>query len=72
MNDSRIAELTTLAAEEQIALPMPIDMILYFEKQGCIVDLVTGAVYRDVLVTTTPSAQAVCHLLATVAGDVAF
>ena len=69
-SDPRIAELQDLAREEQITLPMPVDLIVYFERHGRIVDLMTGVVYADITVATMPSAKAVCHLLAESVGEI--
>jgi hypothetical protein len=68
--DPRVQELLDLAHAENITLPMPVDMIVYFENQGKFVDLVTGKVYDAVIATPTPSAKAVLHLLGHVEGDI--
>jgi hypothetical protein len=68
--DPRIAELTALAQEEGITLPMPVEMIVYFERQGRIVDLERGRVYSAVTVMPTPSAKAVAYLLALASGEI--
>ena len=44
--DPRIAELTELAVNEGITLPLPVSLILWFEDRGCVVDLLTGSVGR--------------------------
>jgi hypothetical protein len=62
MADQRIVELEALALHEGFRLPMAADLIAYFERQGYVVDLCTGEVYRDVQVAVAPSAQALCHL----------
>ncbi len=43
---------------------MPVEVIVYFERHGKVVDLVTGKVYDDVVATPTPAAKAVAYLLA--------
>jgi hypothetical protein len=68
--DPRVQELLDLARAENIRLPYPIDMIIFLEKRGRIVDLVTGAVYNAIVATPTPQARAVCHLLSEVTGKV--
>jgi hypothetical protein len=60
-----------LAREEGIKLPIPPEMIVYFEKQGRIVDLMTGRVYNAVTVQPTPVATAVAYLLAQAEGEIA-
>lgn len=62
--DPRIGELLDLARDEGIRLPMPPDMIVYFERMGKVVCLQTGKVYDEVTVTPTRQAQAVSYLLA--------
>lgn len=69
MTDPRIAELHALATSEGIRLPMPVEMILWFENRGCVVDLQTGKVTRTPIATPTPSGKAVAHLLAEHVGD---
>lgn len=71
LKDAVHAELEALAREEGITLPMPIEMIVYFERMGKIVDLETGRVYDMVTVTPTPNAKAVAHLLSEVTGALA-
>jgi hypothetical protein len=44
MNDPRIAELTELSINEGIKLPLPLDIILWLEDRGCVVDLMSGNV----------------------------
>jgi hypothetical protein len=68
--DPRVQELLALVHEEGIRLPMPPDMIVYFENQDKVVCLVTGKVYDAVTVQPTPSAQAVAHLLQDAVGAV--
>ncbi len=67
--DPRVQELEQLAQEEGIRLPMPVEMICYFERQGKVVDLETGQVYDAVTVQPSAIAQAVCHLLQGVEGE---
>lgn len=62
MSDPRVIELEALASDEGFRLPMAADLIAYFERQGYIVDLVSGEVCRDISVTVEPCAQALCHL----------
>lgn len=69
-HDPRLQELLDLAREEGIVLPMPVDMIVWFEQCGKLVDLVTGTVYDTVAVQPTRHAQAVSHLLSQVEGAV--
>lgn len=71
LKDNHYAELEALAREEGIKLPMPIEMIIYFERQGKIVDLETGKVYDAITVEPTASGKAVAYLLAGVVGEVA-
>lgn len=69
--DPRFAELLDLARTEQITLPLPVDLIVWFESHGCCVDLVTGRVTlpirepfgRDTRWELTPQGRAVSHLL---------
>lgn len=61
--DQRVAELRELAAAENIRLPMPIDMILWYEDRGLVVDLSTGQATVPVVGMPTQSAKAVIHLL---------
>lgn len=68
--DPRVAELEALAREEGFKLPYPAYMIVYFERRGRIVDLVTGQVYNAVVLQPTASAQAVAYLLGEVTGGV--
>lgn len=70
LKDSHYAELEQLAREEGITLPMPTDMIVWFERQGKVVDLLTGAVYDAIAVAPTRSAKSVAYLLAEVEGVV--
>jgi hypothetical protein len=69
--DPRIAELTQIAREEGITLPMPPATIIWFEDRGYVVDLVTGMATPPVVGMPTPSAQAVAHLLAHEVGELA-
>lgn len=71
MRDQRVVELEELAREEGIVLPLPVDLIAFLERQGRVVDLVTGQVYTSITVATMPSAQAIAHLLCQVEGTVA-
>ena len=70
-SDPRVAELLELAASEGLRLPMPAETIVHFERQGHIVDLLSGEVYTVITSTPTPSGKAVSHLLADVKGEVA-
>ena len=63
MSDPRVLELETWARENGLTLPLPADMIVFFEDQQRIVDLETGAVYNSIIVTPDPCAQAICHLM---------
>lgn len=54
-------ELEELAHEEGIKLPMPPDMIAYFESQGYTVDLHSGEVSK-VAVELSPNYKALSHL----------
>ena len=66
--DPRAAELRELAASEGIKLPLPIDMILWYEDRGYVVNLATGQATRaDAVRGVTSSGRAVAHLLS--AGD---
>lgn len=60
--DTRIVELEALAQEEGFRLPMAVDLIVYFEQHGYVVDLRTGELCRDIAVELSPTAQALCHL----------
>jgi hypothetical protein len=71
MDDVRVQELQDFAASEGIMLPMPVDLIVFFESHGHIVDLITGEVSLPVVGTPTPSGRAVCHLLRDVVGEFA-
>lgn len=70
--DPRVQELLELAQEEGLTLPMPVDMIVYFERMGKVVDLITGQVYDMVTVQPTSSAKAVAYLLSETVGEVTF
>lgn len=61
--DQRGAELRELATAENIRLPMPIEMILWYEDRGFVVDLCTGQATVPNVGLPTPSAKAVTHLL---------
>jgi hypothetical protein len=63
--DPRIQELLDLAREEGIKLPYPIDLILWLEDRGRVVNLHDGSVTLayDSLAMPTPSGVAVTHLL---------
>jgi hypothetical protein len=63
MTDPRAKELLQLAASEGIALPMPVELILWFEDRGAVVDLVTGVTSTPVGGVPTPSGRAVNYLL---------
>lgn len=68
--EQRVQELRDFEREEGVVLPMfPAD-ILALEDRGYTVDLETGQVYVNVTVAPTPSAQAVCYLLASVEGSI--
>ena len=67
--DPRISELQALARVEGITLPLPLDLIVYFERMGYVVDLVDGTVCRGVTATPTVHARAVAHLLGEVEGE---
>lgn len=67
--DKRVAELEQLAREEGLMLPMPAEMIVRYERQGKVVDLMTGAVYDAITVQPTPAAKAVAYLLADVRNE---
>jgi hypothetical protein len=69
MDDVRVQELQDFAASEGIMLPMPPQMILWFEDRGCVVDLHTGIAHRATVGTPTPSGRAVSHLLRNVVGE---
>jgi hypothetical protein len=69
--DPRTQELLDLARAENLRLPMPVDMILYFENMGYVVDLISGEVYREPTVKLEASGKAVAHLLAHEVGAVA-
>lgn len=62
MSDPRVCELEALALEEGFPLPMPATLIARLERQGYVVDLLTGEVCRNISVAVEPSAQALCHL----------
>jgi hypothetical protein len=69
VTDPRIDELEALAREESITLPLPVDLILFLEDRGRIVDLVTGEVLNAVTVKLEASGKAVAHLLEHVEGE---
>ncbi len=69
MTDPRIAELQALAREERLTLPYPVDLIIWFEDRGYVVDLATGTVYNAIIATPTVHARAVAHLLGHVEGE---
>lgn len=61
--DNRIVELEAFARESGLTLPLPIDLIVFLEDHGRVVDLENGTVYNSVTVTPEPCAQAVAYLL---------
>lgn len=61
--DPRVAELNELAAAEGIKLPMPADMIVWFEEQGFVVNFDTGEAVEYSDATPSRSGRAVAHLL---------
>lgn len=63
INTQRADELRSLAAEEGIKLPMPIDAILWFESQGYIVDLITGLASKVDVEAVTPLGRTINHLM---------
>jgi hypothetical protein len=67
--DPRIAELEQLAREEGITLPLPADYIVWLERRGRIVCLMTGQVFTSISATPTPSAKAVTYLLSSLIGE---
>lgn len=67
--DPRIAELQALAQSEGLRLPMPVELILWLEDRGKVVDLRTGRVMRPTAVAPTASGKAVAHLLYNHVGD---
>lgn len=70
MRDPRITELEELARDEGLTLPLPIDLIVFFEKRGRIVDLTSGRVTHATVGLPTPSGKAVSHLLRNAIGPV--
>jgi hypothetical protein len=66
--DPRVAELMALTAEEHIALPLPIELILWLEDRGLTVDLVSGEGIPPIVGTPTASGKAVAHLLTSTPG----
>lgn len=60
--DPRVAELEALATEEGIVLPMAADMIAFFERQGYVIDLVTGEAIKSVTVELSPYHKALTYL----------
>jgi hypothetical protein len=63
MKDPRIVELEELAKAEGFRLPMPADLIIFFEDHGFVVDLPSGQVHRGTVFTPTSSGRTVSHLL---------
>lgn len=63
INTQRAEELRSLAAEEGITLPMPIDAILWFEERGYAVDLITGVAMKVEVEAITPLGHTINHLL---------
>jgi hypothetical protein len=53
-----------------LTLPYPIDLIIWFEDRGYIVDLSSGTVFNAIVATPTVHARAVCYLLGEVEGDI--
>jgi hypothetical protein len=54
--DPRIAELEAFARENGLTLPLPADMIVFFEDRQLIVDLESGEVYKNIVVIPDPCA----------------
>lgn len=61
--DQRAAELLDLAAAEGIELPLSIDLILWLEDRGHVVDLHTGRASLPHVGTPTATGKAINHLL---------
>ena len=70
-DDVRVQELQDFAASEGLVLPMPVDLIVFFESHGHIVDLITGEVSLPVVGTPTPTGKAVAYLLTDHVGEFA-
>jgi hypothetical protein len=66
VTDPRIDELQALAREENLTLPYPVDLVIWLEDRGYIVDLSSGSVYNAIIATPTVHARAVAHLLSDV------
>lgn len=61
--DQRTAELLELAATEGITLPLSIDLILWLEDRGHVVDLHTGRASLPHVGEPTATGIAISHLL---------
>lgn len=61
--DPRAVDILELIAVEGISLRMSIDLILWFEDRGYVVDLRTETVMKAEVERITPSGYAVNHLL---------
>lgn len=62
-HDPRVAEILELVAVEGIRLRISIDIILWLEDRGFVVDLRTGVAMKVDIASVTASGKAVSHLL---------
>lgn len=62
-HDPRVAELLELVAVEGIRLRISIDVILWLEDRGYVVDLRTGIAMKVDIARVTPTGMAVNHLM---------
>lgn len=65
MSAEKVKELEELAASEGITLPMEPWLIIFFEKHGRVVNLLTGQVERNIAeAMPTRTGKTIAHLLA--------
>jgi hypothetical protein len=67
--DQRAAEIRALVAAEGIKLAIVVDIVLWFEDRGFMVDLHTGVAMQVEVVGVTPLGRTINHLLAPVTDD---
>lgn len=63
VTDPRATELRELAAVEGLKIAVAIDLVLWLEDRGFVVDLRTGIAMQVSIGRVTPSGKAVDHLL---------
>lgn len=67
--DPRVAELQELATTQGLKIAVAIDMVLWLEDRGYVVDLCTGVAMRVSIERVTPLGITINHLLSPVTDD---